>query len=175
LKEIDMDESQFLTHLRLVVGSIVVVFNPLSCASLAAILGMKMARVWTALRPLHSIFIVPDSGSAPIRICHKSLTNYLQDKTRCKDARFFIDSSVLHSELGQSCLWLMNDSLTKNICELPQYAMNNDIEDLEERRKRHIGDGLEYGCRSWAKHLRFASRDDENVGHITQSLKVFFK
>jgi hypothetical protein len=108
-------ETEFYVDLRLVVGYIVVVFDPLSCASLAAILGIKMIKVWTVLSPLHSIFIVPDSESKPIRICHKSLADYLQDKNRCRDARFYVNPSDLHLELGLCCLRLVNISLMKNI------------------------------------------------------------
>jgi NACHT domain len=176
-EDVDMDEAKFFVHLRLVVGSIVVVFNPLSCASLAAVLGIKESRVWTPLRTLHSIFIVPDSELEPIRICHKSLADYLTDGTRCTDTRFYIKPSVPHLELGLRCLRLMNASLKKNICALPRYAMNADIEDLYKRREKYIGGGLEYGCRSWAKHLGLASRDDDsdNVGDVVECLKDFFE
>jgi NACHT domain len=174
-QEVGMDESESLVHLHLVIGSIVVVFNPLSCASLSVVLGMKMSKVWMALRPLHSIFIVPDSGSEAIRICHKSLADYLQDKIRCKDSRFYINSSVLHLELGLRCLRLMNASLKKNICGLPRYAVNAEISDLDARQEKDIGNGLKYGCRSWAKHLRLGSGDGKNVKLIIQSLKEFFE
>jgi WD40 repeat protein len=171
---IGTDESEFYIKLRLVIGSIVVVFNPLSCSSLEGILGMKAGRVGTALRRLHSIFIVPESEVDPIRICHKSLADYLQDENRCKDSRFYINPSVLHLELGLRCLRLMNNSLKRNICEIPRYAMNADISDLDARRERYIGSGLEYGCRSWAKHLRLGSMDRDNVRLVVQSLKEFF-
>jgi NACHT domain len=173
-KEIGMDEKEFYGDLQLVIGSIVVAFDPLSCASLAAILGIKKNMVWAVLSPLHSIFIVPDSESKPIRICHKSLADYLQDMTRCKDAKFYINPSDVHLELGLRCLRLMNTSLKRNICELPQYAMNAEAHDLDERREKYIGDGLDYGCRSWAKHLLLASRDAENVRPVVESLKEFF-
>jgi hypothetical protein len=80
-KEIRMNEKEFYVNLQLVIGSIVVTFDPLSCVSLAVILGIKKNTVWAVLSPLHSIFIIPDSESKPIRICHKSLADYLQDRT----------------------------------------------------------------------------------------------
>jgi hypothetical protein len=165
-KEIGMDETEFYVDLQLVVGSIVVAFNPLSCASLAAILGIKRSRAWTALSPLHSIFVIPDSESEPIQICHKSLTDYLQDEKRCADKRFYINPSVLHLELGLRCLRLMNNSLKKNICEISRFAINADISDFDARRQKYIGDELKYGCRSWAKHLRLGSRDGGNVRFV---------
>jgi hypothetical protein len=145
-KAIGVDKTLFYDNFRLVVGSIVIVFNPLSCKTLAAILNMKVENVRTALRRLHSVIIVPYSDSKPIRICHKSVADYLQDKTRCTDPRFHIDASVLHLELGLRCLRLMNKSLKRNICQLSRYDMNADIRDpdLDSRREKYIGDGLEY-------------------------------
>jgi hypothetical protein len=115
LKKIGKDESEseseFLVRFDLVAGYIVVVLSPLSCAILAEILGIKRSRVELAHRRLHSIFIIPESQFEPIRSCHKSLADYLQDKGRCKAERFHIDSSVLHLELGLRCLQSINTSL----------------------------------------------------------------
>jgi hypothetical protein len=69
----------------------------------------------------------------------------------------------------------MNVSLKKNICGLPPYTMNKDIEDLDARREKYIGSGLEYACRSWAKHLQSASRDGDDVRHVVELLECFFK
>jgi hypothetical protein len=69
----------------------------------------------------------------------------------------------------------MNKKLKKNICGLPVYAMNSEIKDLGERRKKHIGSGLEYACKSWARHICIASRDGDGVRHIIKSLETPFK
>jgi hypothetical protein len=69
----------------------------------------------------------------------------------------------------------MKASLKKNICDLPPYVMNEDIDDLDARREKHIGRGLEYACRSWANHLRFASSDGDDVEHAVELVDYFFK
>jgi NACHT domain len=172
--DVHEDDTEFFDQLQLVVGSVVLVFDPLSRASLGTILDIQSSDVGLALRSLHSIIIVPDSELQPIRICHKSLADYLTDPNRCKDTRFYINPSISHLKLGIRCLQLMNCSLKKNICELPRYAMNADIEDLDSRREEFIGGGLEYACRSWAKHLRLGSSDGDNVRHAVQLLEDFF-
>jgi hypothetical protein len=99
---------------------------------------MKVDRTGTTLRRLHWIFIAPGSDSKPIRICRESLTNHLQDKTRCTDIRFYVSPSVLHLELRTRCLRLMNTFL-KNIYKIPHYDMNADTGDLDLMRvKRNI-------------------------------------
>jgi hypothetical protein len=52
--------------------------------------------------------------------------------------------------------------------------MNAEAHDLDEHQEKYIGDGLEYGYRSRAKHLLLASRDGDNVRPIMESLKEFF-
>jgi NACHT domain len=172
------DPESFI-RLRLVVGSIVLAFNPITSASLATILGISSERVHTTLRLLHSIFVVPDhatGSSKPIRRCHKSLADYLTDAKRCTDERFYINAPVLHLKLGTRCLELMTAALEKTISGLPQFAMTADISGnlRHKRREKHIDGGLNYACRWWAKHLRHASRDGDTINDVIQLLKDFF-
>jgi hypothetical protein len=160
---------------RLVVGFIVLAFNPLSCASLAKLLNTPGGEVRRAIRSLHSVLIVPDSDSSPVHVCHKSFADFVIDAARCTDRRFYIDSAILHLKLGTCCLELMNGLLKKNMCGLPPYVMNADIGDLDARREKYIGVELEYACRSWAKHLRFASKDGDDVAYAVELLETFFK
>jgi len=76
--------------------------------------------------------------------------------------------------LGTCCLKLMNGSLRKNICDFPKYVMNEDIDDLYARREKYIGSGLVYACRSWAKHLRLASSEGDDVGRVVELVDDFF-
>jgi hypothetical protein len=168
-------DAKFFDLLRLVVGSIVLVFRPLSCADLAKILDIPQGRVEGSIRWLHSVLIIPESDTWPLRICHKSFADFLLHPGRCTDRRFYIESSALHMKLATYCLRLMNESLKKNVCDLPPYTVNEDIDDLDARREKYIGNGLEYACRSWANHLRLASSDGDDVGRTVELVEYFFK
>ena len=170
----DEDNAVFCNQLRLVVGSIVLALKPLPRASLAEILAMTPEDIWIILTHLHSVLIVPESESEPIRILHKSFADFITDKERCPDARHFIDSSPHHSVLGVHCLELMKMKLMKNICGFPRYAMNNDIEDLSARRELCIAAPLSYACSSWAKHLQLSSKAGGNTSSILTLVKDFF-
>jgi hypothetical protein len=89
-KAIGGDKFEFLPDLRLVVGSVVVVFSPISCESLAIILDMKVDRIGTSLPRHHSIFLVLDCQYAP------ASSHYLQGTTQSTDTRFYINPSVHH-------------------------------------------------------------------------------
>jgi NACHT domain len=169
------DDSKFFEELRIVMASIVLALHPLSRASLARILGMSPERIWMILRSLHSVLIVPDSPSGPIRICHKSFADFLTDPDRCSDVRFFIDGPVHHSKLGALCLKLMRTTLTKNICGLPRYAMNKDIEDLDARREKYIGSALAYSCEYWGKHLQMSTGAVDDAVTVFELVEQFFR
>ena len=47
----------------------------------------------------------------------------------------------------------MNRELKWNICRLPDGVVNSEVADLRERTDEHIGQALEYACRSWYRHL----------------------
>ena len=117
--DVDEHDSDFFSQLHLVVGSIVLALKPLSCTSLAEILRMTPEKIWHILTHLHSVLIVPESASGPIRILHKSFADFITDQQRCPDGRYLINTLAHNSELGVRCLKLMNMKLAKNICHLP--------------------------------------------------------
>ena len=107
-EHIDEDDGDFFDRLHLVVGSIVLALKPLTRASLAVILDMTSEDIWIILVHLHSVLIVPESESEPIRILHKSFADFITDKERCPDAIHFIDAPPHHSVLGIHCLKLID-------------------------------------------------------------------
>jgi hypothetical protein len=173
-KDAGEDDAIFSDQLHLVVGSIVLALKPLPRASLAEILKMTPEDIWTILTNLHSVLVVPESESEPIRILHKSFADFITDKERCPDARHFIDAPSHHSVLSIHCLKLMNMRLMKNICNLPRYAMNNDVEDLPARRELCIAAPLLYACSSWAKHLQLSSQVGGDTSSVLTLVNDFF-
>jgi WD40 repeat protein len=175
-RDVSTNNSKSYDWFRRVVASIVLAFNPLSRASLARILGISSERIWTILYRLHSVLIVPDSDAEPIRICHKSFADFLIDHRRCLDARLHITAPSHHLDFGISCLKLMNQTLKRNICELPRYAMNDDIEDLPMRREKYIEAPLMYACEFWANHLRLSDTAcDDSCTETAKFVNLFFE
>jgi NACHT domain len=170
----DDNDTFFSDQLHLVVGSIVLALKPLPRASLAEILEMTPQDIWVILTHLHSVLIVPESESEPIRILHKSFADFITDKERCLDAQHFIDPPPHHSLLGIHCLKMMKMRLMKNICNLPRYAMNNNVEDLLARRELCIAAPLSYACSSWAKHIQLSSQAGGNTSSVLTLVNEFF-
>ena len=168
----DLDEQELYSHFRSVVGTMLLIFNPLPMEALSTLL--KTSDISTTLRPLHSLILVPDNKADPIRVFHKSFPDFLMDQGRCKDERFFIDPSVHHQDILFYCLTLMEEKLKRNICELDDYVVLTEVADLSVRKKKYIGDALEYSCQFWAKHLAKVPSDDHNIEKIHKTIDKFF-
>lgn len=160
---------------RAILGVVVLAYNPMSRAMLAAWLNTTPFELMTFLRPLHSLVRVPSSELDPITVYHKSFPDYITDLARCSNPEVFGDPSVHHSKLAIRCLELMVARLKRNPCNLPQYEMNADVSDLRERRKEFLGDDLEYACRFWANHLACSSTATEYVQQILLLLRTLFE
>ena len=175
-QDADPGEQDLYSRFRNVVGAVLLVFHPLSRKALHNLLRKceTPSHISTPLRSLHSLLNIPDSEDEPIRVFHKSFPDFLTDRTRCKDERFFVDPAVHHEELLFSCLGLMEKHLKKNICGLEDYTVLSEVEDLSARRETYIGDSLGYSCRFWTKHLAEVPRDGFHAQRIQEAIEEFF-
>ena len=96
------------------------------------------------------------------------------DPHRCKDERFFIEPAAHHTEILFGCLRLMGERLKRNICNLDDYAILSEVEDLSIYKKAHIGDALEYACRFWTKHLLETPRKTPQIEELQKAIEKFF-
>ena len=166
------DDEEFRSHFRTVVGAVLLVFDPLSAEALSYLL--RVTSIFGALRPLHSLFLVPDSIEDPILTFHKSFSDFLTDPERCTDERFFIEPATHHAEILFSCLDLMKERLKRNICNLDDHAVLSQVKDLSACRKDNIGDALEYACRFWTKHLLGIPSNSSHVEEVQKAINKFF-
>ena len=166
----DVREFTVFTNIERVLGFIVLAFSPLSRRELSTVLGASTSLVSATLRHLHSVILVPTDETEKIRVFHKSFPDFLQDRGRCTDPRFYIDSMVCHGEIGLSCLKLVK-KLKKNPCSLPPFTMNQDIQNLSQLLENKLGSGVRYACSHWARHLK-SSRllGSQGVRHLTTAV-----
>ena len=174
--DVDSDEQELYSRFKFVVGAVLLVFHPLSRKSLSDLLSNcgTPSRIFNTLRSLHSLLLVPNSEVDPVRVFHKSFPDFLTDPGRCKDERFFVDPPVHHVDILFSCLDLMKKNLKKNICDLDNYAILSEVEDLPARREACIGDALEYACRFWTKHLARVLGSGPHVKRVQEAVDEFF-
>jgi len=139
--------------IRSVLSAVVLTTNPLSPSAITTLMCFELHEVVALLKLIQSLLVLHDDGDHPVLPFHKSFPDFITDPTRCVDTQFYI-SPDYHIELVLRCLKLMDKSLERNMCSIPDYAMNSDVDNLSEKiGKSGIPGALEYACRSWHKHL----------------------
>ena len=138
---------------RSILSTVVLVTNPLSPSAIAMLTGFHCDQVQCLLGLIQSLLILPDDPNHTVQLFHKSFSDFITDPSCCSDPRFYI-SPYYQIELFLHCLKLMDRSLKKNMCSIPDYTLNSEMEDLPTRIEGSgIHGALEYACRSWHKHL----------------------
>jgi len=158
---------------RSVMSAVVLVTNPLSPSAIATLMGFNCKEVLPLLQSVQSLLTLHDDNTNyPVQPFHKSFPDFIKDPDRCSDARFYI-SPGYHIELVLCCLRLMGKSLKKNMCSIPDYALNSEVEDLERRIEENgIRGALEYACRSWHNHL---IRGADRTADLVSALHCFLE
>ena len=139
------------TALRLVLGSIVIAKNPLRTEDLTELLGVKDALLDSIISQLSPILFISDANY--LRVCHKSVTDFLLDPKRSKD--FWIDS-LLHSLCFSGyCLKFMNKKLKFNFFDLKtSHILNKDIPELVSHIETVKSTALDHASYFWASYLQ---------------------
>ncbi|KAF3190661.1 hypothetical protein TWF788_008182 [Orbilia oligospora] len=144
----------FGQEFREIIGSIIMLADPLSITSLANLLGKSQSEIGSILHHLHSVLNIPKDKSAPIRTLHLSFREFLVDPTKeDSDLWFWIDKKETHSAIAKRSLAILPTYLKENICSLGFPGMkrkNLDIEIVNE----HLPPCVQYCCRYWVYHLK---------------------
>jgi len=167
------DDPEDDSMVRSVLGAVILATNPLSPSTIAVLLDFHTTDVFLHLSSVHSLLILQEDISHPVRPFHKSFPDFIVDPARCINPRFQISPPDQHLELLLSCLELMSRSLERNMCKLPEAVRNSEVDDLKERREKYINHALQYACGSWHKHLT-----NIHIAHraeITSSLHHFLE
>jgi len=140
-------------RLRTVLGTVVLLFDPLGPESLEALLDLEEKTVRSTLRHLHSIAIVPNVGDGPVQLLHPSFGDFLVSIDRCPDDNFVVYSVPQHTLLAERCLRVLQ-TLLPDMCKIKDPSLHNqEVDDLPGRIAAHIPAHVQYACRHWASHL----------------------
>ncbi|KAF8629283.1 hypothetical protein AX15_003530 [Amanita polypyramis BW_CC] len=164
-------EEDLILRFHWVVGSIVLLRNPLSIRSLACFIQYEEDDVLDALYHLHSIILTPSTIEQAPRIYHPSFPDFITDASRCSDPIFLVDIPTHEKRLVLRCLEVMLSVLRRDILELGDYSdLNDGIDSLSELIAEQVPAEVRYSCRHWASHLIKVAEGDEEV---TEALTHF--
>jgi hypothetical protein len=165
----DKEREEHCDMLRYVVGSIVVLFSPLSAGCLIALLDAAEEDISQTLEDLHAILNIPEDPAQQLRLHHPSFRDFLLDKKRCGDNSFWVDERSTHEKLAFCCLELMSSpsGLHQDMCSLVDPGvLRSKIDDGTVAS--NLLPELQYSCRYWTSHLIQSKEHiiDEDTTHI---------
>jgi len=172
--DVHAENSQRCLRFQTAVGTVLLIFNPLSIKALSELLELNTQHIHNTMRSLHSLLLVPESTEDPICPFHKSFPDFLMDPDRCEDRRFLVDPAGHHAEILLACLRLMEKRLKRNICNLDDYVVLSEIKDLSSQQKTYIGDALGYACQFWTKHLLEIPSSSPRIEEVQKAIDKFF-
>ncbi|KAF8537665.1 vegetative incompatibility protein HET-E-1 [Trichophaea hybrida] len=166
-------QEKLISEFKLIVGSIVILFDALPAIMLDSLLHLPLRTVNMRLRCLHSVMDVPESDESPVRLLHPSFRDFLLDQQRCLDLQFRIDESQAHGDVLVSCLRLMSKHLKRDICNLrlPGILINEVVADEVQKC---IALNVQYACRYWVNHLQRSNFKLCDNDHVHTFLKTHF-
>lgn len=122
--------------LRLVLGSIILLQDPLPVEALERLIGVVTDDVSSTLLNLHSVVLTPAPPDDCPRVYHPSFPDFLQDRTRCSDNRLWIATEEHESRMALSCLKLLNAKLHEGMLgNLDSTLLNSEVPDLATKVK----------------------------------------
>ncbi|KAJ3771585.1 hypothetical protein FB446DRAFT_613464, partial [Lentinula raphanica] len=165
--------TKLIDRFQKIIGTIVLLMDPLPLAPLEEFLGVASGTAYSALKFLHSLIVVPKSLTEPIHIIHPSFHDFLVDPGRCRDHRFALDAPLHHERLAIRCFEIMIFHLKRNICELDDTTqLNKEVDNLATLRSKFIPAHLVYACSYWGLHLS-RSRPSATSDRLLMLLKEF--
>jgi hypothetical protein len=149
----ERDKLKLSQIFKQVIGSIVILSEPLSPTALAGLLGLRKELINQRLRHVRSVIHVPESPGLPIRLLHPSFRDFLIDEQRCCDKDFWVDEKMAHEALAQNCLKLMDTCLKRDICDLhAPGALTSEVD--RSRIEECLPPEVQYACLYWVQHLQ---------------------
>ncbi|KAL6811852.1 WD40-repeat-containing domain protein [Trichoderma camerunense] len=157
------EREELIKQFKQIVGSVVILFQPLSAAALAKLLQLENEEkemMDMRLDELHSVLDVPEGQYSPIRLLHISFRDFLLDEQRRLGAQFRINKAQTHRDLAENCLRTMSNALTRDICGLRMPGTI--IKDVDARKvQEYVPAELQYACQYWVWHLESSVKHSE--------------
>jgi hypothetical protein len=160
----DAEKKDICGQLRHILGSIVVVFSPLSVPSLQTLLHIS-ERIDEMLEDLHSIIDIPKDETHALRLHHPSFRDFLLSKGRCQESSFWVDEKQAHNMLTNNCIRLLSSCLKEDICGVNAPGMlAASIESSVV--EQYLPPEIQYACTYWIQHLQKSGSQLHDEGQV---------
>jgi hypothetical protein len=167
------EKDELLKDFRNIVGTIIVLVDPLTTRALAKLLCVSKSLIDRRLNPLYSVLSVPADQNSPVRLFHLSFREFLLDEKKRETSRFWIDVEQKHRTIAAKCIELMSThtGLRENVCGLEfQGKRRSDVK--AEILEKSLPLELRYACRYWVYHLQYSGDSIRDQDHIHIFLQI---
>ncbi|EXK79050.1 hypothetical protein FOQG_16318 [Fusarium oxysporum f. sp. raphani 54005] len=128
--------------------------TPLSLSSLASLLGLHIDDINCWLPGFHAVLDIPSEPDKPIRLLHKSFSDYLHSQGDPGHDYLRMDPPETHALLVDRCIEIMTTGgLKRDICGLEKLDATSDAVDLDTLN-RYLPSQVQYACLYWVHHLQ---------------------
>jgi hypothetical protein len=156
--------------LKQVLGTLAILYSSLSINSLPGLLYLPKEAIEGGLADLHAILDIPKDTGRPLRLHHPLFRDFLLNKDKCNDLKFWVDKRQAHQTLADNCIRLMSNSLKQDVCR--QGAAGTLVADIESSQiEQFLPPEVRYACLYWIQHLQKSDAqlyDDDEVHHFLQ-------
>lgn len=162
-----------LEEFRTVVGSIVLLAEPLKMRPLSRLLGIPENVITRRLASLHSVLSVPASTESPVRMFHVSFRDFLIDPDKCGTNPFWVDEKATNESIATRCLELLSCHLKMDICDLgiPGTARADVTGSIIDSQ---LPDDVRYACLYWVYHVKQSSARITDGHEVHVFLQTYF-
>ncbi|KAF6798278.1 vegetative incompatibility protein het-e-1 [Colletotrichum sojae] len=138
-------------------GALALLATPLSTDSLSALLDIDVDEVNWWLPELHAVLDIPAQRHGPIRLLHKSFSDFLLRPKDSKSSDNRVDANNIHAMLATNCIQRMQAGLKQDMCDIRKPGTLK--EGIDQRTiDTHIPADLQYACLYWVHHLLSSGR-----------------
>jgi len=155
----DAELSTRIVDFKRIVGSIVLLYDPLSASTLARLLEVQVRDVSRVLRQLHSVLNIPRASDGkmdctmPITLFHLSFRDFLVDPALKSENIFWINAEETHRTLAIHCIRLLQSGcLREDICKVVVPGTRRS-EVAKSTVHSYLSEDVAYACCYWTHHI----------------------
>ncbi|KAI7205061.1 WD40 repeat-like protein [Hortaea werneckii] len=171
------DQKDRILDFKSIVGSIVLLYDPLSASALVRLLRVQPGDIGRVLRPLHSVLNIPRAADGrmdrmtPITLFHLSFRDFLIDSELKSENKFWINASEAHMALGTHCVRLLESGgLREDVCEVVAPGTRRS-EVTKSAVHTFLPEAIAYACCYWVQHVVEGKVHVEDGGFVHQFLQ----
>ena len=172
-------EEERLSAFRTMIGSLVLLYDPLSITSLSNLLDVPIQDIGVLIPPLRSVLNVaekadgtPDPFGA-IKLFHLSFRDFLVDLDLQNDGeggKFWIDETQAHSEIANHCLRLLGNTLQEDMCCVQAPGTRRSAVSRATIAE-HLSKEVAYARCYWIRHVVASREGVKDEGQVDMFLR----